>query len=315
MRSPSSRFGIAVVGLNPRGWHLLEQLGLRDDVLVTGAWDLDDALRLKASEQGWTSPDRLDTLLEQSATKGVAIAVPLSQRADLVRRCLSLGRHVLTEPPVAVSADAARELYDVAAARGCCLWAASPRRWDDDLLAAAAAVRSSRLGSLHAIRFSSAEWAPWARVANSGPPDEPRSTLDVLAPHIVDQLAQLTTANVSNLWVQPLRAEDGFLAVLTLANGVIVQLDVRRRSLAGLQAGWMLEGLRAGYRSRRTYTPTPDGEIVDEPVRCEPMPADALLREWLQRCQSGASDTAERQRGEWVAGVCEQLLQASADVS
>ena len=96
-----------------------------------------------------------------------------------------------------------------------------------------------------------------------------------------------------------------------LSDGAFVQFDLRRRSLAGLQTGWLLEGDCAGYHGLRVFTPTAEGEIVDESIRLEPLPGDPLLIEWLARCAAGAS-AGERDRGEWLAGVYERLSSALA---
>src|SRR5581483_7871077 len=141
--------------------------------------------------------------------------------------------------------------------------------------------------------------------------DEQRTTWDVLAPVILDQLAELTTAHVVDTFVQPFQNEDGFLALITLKGGTVVQLDLRRRSLVGLQTGWMLEGDRGGYARGRIYTPTNEGEIVDEAVSCEPVSRDGILTEFMTRCSNPTPDN-ERHRGEWVADLFVRLRNAAA---
>src|SRR5581483_2272908 len=206
-------------------------------------WDDDPARRSLAAQQGWNASDSFSALLHLPGVGGVALMCDARDRADLVEQCLTAGKHVFTEPPIATSRDEAARLYDLAGERGLCCWSGSPRRWDNDVLAARRAIQSGRLGELRAIRFTSAEWAPWANLSDHRG-DEQRTTWDVLAPVILDQLAELTTAHVVDTFVQPFQNEDGFLALITLKGGTVVQLDLRRRSLVGLQTGWMLEGDR-----------------------------------------------------------------------
>jgi hypothetical protein len=170
-------------------------------------------------------------------------------------------------------------------------------------------VQSGRLGTLRALRLTSAAWAPWARVAEPAPSDDLRSTCELIAPHVLDQLGELTQAEVVRVWTQPFPAENGFLAILTLSDGAVVQIDLRRRSLTGRQTGWLLEGDAGGYRGGRIYAPTAEGEIVDEGIRLEPAPPDPMIDEWLARCAAGAC-ASERARGERLAATYERLSAA-----
>lgn len=302
-------FAVGVAGLGPRGWHLLERFSLRDDVCIASVWDASPALRQQAEQQRWTARDSPDALYLEGTVHGVAITCGVAERAELIERCLIAGKHVLTEPPVAPSAHAAARLYDLSDERGVCLWAASPRRWEDDVRAARLTVRSGRLGELRALRLTSAEWAPWAQLGRSRPVEEARTTLELIAPHMLDQLGELTAADAIHVSATPFPSEHGFLAVLQLADGAVVHLDLRRRSLAGLQTGWLLEGESAGYRGLRLYTPTTEGEIVDEPVRVEPLPGDPLIDDWLARCRRRPSGS-DRARGVWQAAIYERLSTA-----
>lgn len=304
-------FAVAVAGLGPRGWHHLERLSLRDDVRIAAAWDPSLDLCTRARQQGWSTPASLESLVHDDAIDGVIVAAALAERADVVAHCLSAGKHVLVEPPVARSASDAARLYDLAAAHSVCLSAASPRRWEDDLRAARLAVRSGRLGALRTLRLTSATWSPGMAVATSDSFQESRSTLELLAPHVLDQLAELTSSELVRVWTQPFPNEDGFLAVLALADGAVVPIDLRRRSFTGRQTGWQLEGEAGGYRGGRIYTPTADGELVDEAIRLEPAPPDPLFDDWLARCATGAGAN-ERSRGEQLAAMYERLAAALA---
>jgi predicted dehydrogenase len=298
---------IAIAGLSPRGWHLAERIGLRDDAVVAAAWDASHELRTEALAQGWPTRDSLAALLHDAAIDGVIVTARLHARADLIACCLDARKHVLAEPPVADSSSA--RLYDLAEAGGVCLWAASPRRWEDDVRAARRAVESGRLGRLTALRLTSAAWAPWARVAEPAPSDDPHSTCELVAPHVLDQLAELTDEDIVRVWTQPFPSEHGFLAALTLADGAAAMIDLRRRSLTGRQTGWLLEGEAAGYRGGRIYAPTPEGEIVDEAIPLEPSRPDPLIDEWLARCALGAQGS-DRARGLRLATMYERLSAA-----
>ena len=79
--------------------------------------------------------------------------------------------------------------------------------------------------------------------------------------------------------------------------------------LTGRKTGWRLEGDTGGYRDGRTFTPTAEGEIVDEAIRLEPSTPDPLLEEWIARCAQRAA-ASERARGERLAAVFEKLTVA-----
>ncbi len=57
----------------------------------------------------------LDQMLDDGAVSGVAIAAPAPLHAEIANRCLSAGKHVLVEKPIALNLDDARRLIDVAA--------------------------------------------------------------------------------------------------------------------------------------------------------------------------------------------------------
>jgi predicted dehydrogenase len=303
---------IAVAGLGDRGWHQLERLSLRDDVQVIGVWDAESRLCNQARDAGYPGTETLAELVQRPEVAGVVLSVDLCDREECVADCLMAGKHVLVEPPLAPSLALAARLYDLAERYDVCCWAASPRRWEGDLLAAKQALQSGRFGALHAVRYASVEWAPWAQIADPPPDEEPRSTAELLVPHVLDQLGELVATEVVDVWVRPFPVEDGLLAILTFADGAVAQLDLRRRSHVALQTGWLLEGDRGGYRGQKLITPTVEGELVDETLQPEPPPRDPLLSEWFARCERGAM-LNERQRGEQLARLCERLRLASAE--
>lgn len=304
-------FGIAVIGLGPVGWHVCERVSLRDDAFLAAVWDVDPRRQQVAAEQGWPASAALADLWQASRVEGVIIDAPLTSRAPLVRQALAAGKHVLAEPPLAEHPTTAADLYATAAQQGVSLWCRSLRRWDEDFAAAISAFRSGRLGLLHTVRFLQAEWAPWAGMDEPDPADAAGETFARLVPPVLDQLSEFVELNPIDVWVRRLPISDGFVLELTLGHQTVVQIDLRRRALAALHTGWILEGHQGGYRGGRLFTLTPEGELIDEPVRTEPLPTDPWLAQWLRHCRSSLPP-AEALRGRQLVALFQRLREALA---
>ncbi|HET6161438.1 MAG TPA: Gfo/Idh/MocA family oxidoreductase [Dongiaceae bacterium] len=76
---------------------------------------IEDRARAVAAEIGAVSASSLDDLL--AAVDAVDVVTPPSHHAEVVRRCLQAGRHVLAEKPLGTRASEARDLATLAEAR------------------------------------------------------------------------------------------------------------------------------------------------------------------------------------------------------
>lgn len=321
IRSPARRgpelartqkpFGVAVIGLEPGGWYWCERIGLRDDASLAAVWDADPHRQRRALEQGWPLSFDLADIWSAPQVAGVIIRVPMADRAAFIGQALSAGKHVLVEPPVTTDRNTAGALYREAQRQGLCLWSASPHRWEEDLRAAKAAILSGRLGRLYFLRYQLWEWAPGAgKISTAGDPRrDSHNPGHHLLLRVLDQLGEFLELNIRNLRVRYLPFQQGFRCEISLEEQVLVELDLRSRSLVPLPTGWLVEGEQGAYHRGRLYTMTAEGEIVDEPVLIDTLPPDVWLAEWLARCQSPARDT-EAERSQKVLAVYEQFLKA-----
>jgi predicted dehydrogenase len=141
--------------------------------------------------------DDIETLLSDPAIELVVIATPSATHADLARRVLESGRHVVVEKPFALELPAARALVDLARTRGRIVSVFHNRRWDSDFLAVRAAIESGLIGPVvhfesHFDRFRPAPRDRWREDGSPG-----SGVWYDLGPHLVDQALLLFGAPVA----------------------------------------------------------------------------------------------------------------------
>jgi len=109
MRTPVS---LAVAGLGERGTSLLRALDDIGSAEVRWLCDQSPAAGLRGSRRAPYArvTTRFDDLLEDETLDAVVIATPAPARADLVRRALDAGKHVLVPPPLSLDAGEADDL-------------------------------------------------------------------------------------------------------------------------------------------------------------------------------------------------------------
>lgn len=160
----------------------------------------------------------------------IVIATPNDTHADLARRGLQAGKHVVVDKPFTVDLADARELAALGKAAGRVLSIFHNRRWDADFLTLADLIRLGELGRVtqfesHFDRFRPIprdRWRERAGVAGAG-------LWYDLGPHIIDQAlclfgrpqsiqADIATQRAGN------GAPDYFHAVLAYKDGLRVIL-------------------------------------------------------------------------------------------
>jgi predicted dehydrogenase len=112
--------GIAVVGYGYWGPNLLRNFFDTPDCRVVAVCDMSEA-RLGAVRQRHPSvvtTTDFEELLLDPAVDAIAIATPVHTHADLARRALRAGKHVLVEKPMTASSAEAEELVALADAEG-----------------------------------------------------------------------------------------------------------------------------------------------------------------------------------------------------
>jgi predicted dehydrogenase len=111
---------IAVVGLGYWGPKLLRNLvTMVGPTRVVAVEARDDRRREQAASfPGVRFEERYTVALEDPTVTAVVVATPVETHGLLARRALEAGKHVLVEKPVAGSSDEARELAELAEAKG-----------------------------------------------------------------------------------------------------------------------------------------------------------------------------------------------------
>ena len=112
--------GVAVVGYGYWGPNLLRNFFDTPDCRVASVCDMSEE-RLAAVRQRHPSvatTTRFEDLLVDPAVDAIAIATPVNTHADLARRALRAGKHVLVEKPMTTSSMEAEALVALADAEG-----------------------------------------------------------------------------------------------------------------------------------------------------------------------------------------------------
>lgn len=125
--------------------------------LETHVTSLDGADRL-AAEYGLTVAPDVDTLLDRVDV--VDIVTPSGTHAELVRRAIAAGRHIVCEKPLAPTAEEAAALVHEAAVAGVRLFPAHVVRYFGEYRRIKESIDAGRIGLLAVQRFSRAGAAP-----------------------------------------------------------------------------------------------------------------------------------------------------------
>ena len=275
MVGDSKTWRVGIVGLNPVGLFLLEQFRLIPGVCIAGVYDRDPSRCRLANEcvcPVWEHPS-------QALSAGDVDAVMLVDHvsSEFVVSAMKSGMHVVLDRPWTLSGPQVRGLVDLARGSSAQATFVCLRRWSSDFLAAAAAIKTGRIGTLRSARFVShemciaAESASWRFLAE-------------VAFTLSDQLLMLTESGVRHVFAERLHSpagtqNTGLIATLEFENGCVAQFDLQTQSRLSQRTGWMLEGVKGSFREDRLYEVTSDGEVIDEPLPCPTIPANGFVQE------------------------------------
>ncbi len=191
-----ARVAILGYGLAGRWFHgrlLAATPGLRVSAVVTGnperqaqaRADLPGVALHATPDELWAASDTVDVVVVATSTPS---HVPLASAA------IEAGKHVVVEKPLAPTAAQAREVVELAAARGVLLVPFLNRRWDSDHLTVQRLLRDGGLGTV--LRYESRfdRWRPRPRDGSwreELPGSEGGGVLLDLGAHLVDQALSL----------------------------------------------------------------------------------------------------------------------------
>jgi predicted dehydrogenase len=209
-----ANLSVGVVGLGRMGLHHVRCTGLAQGLSLAGACDVDPARRA-ALPNDVPFTTQADELFDRC--DAVVLAVPTDLHAELRRRALERGKHVIVEKPLARSAAECDELARVARAAGVVLGVGHVERWN---------------GAWRQIRpkISRPRFAEGHRLAGF----DPRGTeVDVILDLMIHDLDLVLDA----FGTEPTRVEGVGVAVMTdrvdIAN---VRLEFDGGALCGLTA-------------------------------------------------------------------------------
>ena len=212
----------------------------------------------EALAAAWPSARPVATLDEALADPAIGLAViatPNALHAPQARAALEAGKAVVIDKPFALDLAEARQVADLARARGLFLSVFHNRRWDADFLALKAELDSGRLGDVRTFESRFDRFRPQVR-DRWRERDEPGGGIwHDLGPHLIDQALALfglplgITCDLAVLR-EGGQASDWAHAVLRYADRrIILHADMTspapgpRFAVHGSRASWLKSGL------------------------------------------------------------------------
>jgi scyllo-inositol 2-dehydrogenase (NADP+) len=284
---------MGVAGLGRCGAFHVERLGLRDDFQVVALYDDCPAARERMEGPSRRIHATWREFLADREVELVLLATPPALHAELAIEALAAGKQVVVETPLGLNLAAADAVMAAGLRTGRTVSVAHTWRWDDDFLTARRVLAGGELGLPRAIKYINWHYNPRRRLGaaditkfSEGMPLRGMEAMhwrDLLGTgggvlwefgtHCFDQLLQLTGRLPQTVYARlsiPSReetaADDGFLAVLSFADGLVAHIEVNRAAAAPLATGWTIAGEAGSYFGFVQYSPNPDGEVVDVPI-------------------------------------------------
>ena len=184
------RLGIGIVGTgNIAGGYARDAL-THPEIRLVAATDLDPVRAAAfAKEHDCRAHASLDDLLADDAVDIVVNLTVHHAHYEVTKRALEAGRHVYSEKPLALNSSEARELVELAAARGLRLGCSPSTFLGEAQQTAAALIRSGRLGHVRAVYAE----VNWGRIETWHPAPAPFFDVGVLVDVGVYPLTLVTT--------------------------------------------------------------------------------------------------------------------------
>ncbi|HEX5825872.1 MAG TPA: Gfo/Idh/MocA family oxidoreductase [Candidatus Limnocylindrales bacterium] len=182
--------GIGIVGTgNIAGGYARDAL-THPEIRLVAATDLDPGRAAAfAATHGCRAHASLDELLADEDVDVVINLTVHQAHYEVTKRALEAGRHVYSEKPLALRSSEARELVELAAARGLRLGCSPSTFLGEAQQTAAALIRSGRLGTVRAIYAE----VNWGRIETWHPAPAPFFEVGVLVDVGVYPLTLVTT--------------------------------------------------------------------------------------------------------------------------
>lgn len=179
------RVGLAGYGYAGRVFHA-PLLRTTPGVVLTAVAS-GDAAKVRADLPDQPVVPDVAALVARDDVDAVVIATPNATHAPLAERALAAGKHVVVDKPFALDLEEARRMAAAARAAARVLAVFHNRRWDSDVLAIRAAIRSGVIGEVRHFESRIDRFRPevrrrWREMAGPG-----AGLWFDLGPHLLDQ--------------------------------------------------------------------------------------------------------------------------------
>jgi predicted dehydrogenase len=218
-----------------------------DDFAMAAVCDIDpERLKQAAERFACATYDDYHEMLRAEQLDLVCVVTRSDQHCEMTCDCLAAGVNVLVTKPWATNAAEAQRMIAAAADSGAKLLPWLPARWGSDLHRLKELLAENAIGKVFFIRrvvSSFGTRSDWQTERRYG-----GGYLLNWGPHIVDPPLVLMGSPAKSVYgrmkqtINPGDTEDLFMAVLTLADGTIVQAEFTIS--AEEMPGWVLQGDR-----------------------------------------------------------------------
>lgn len=304
---------LGIIGFGGMGCHHSEILKNCAEVCVTMVYDIDPVRMEEARRRGFATAESEAELLDSDNVDMVLIATPNDCHAEIARRAMKKGKHVLLEKPATVTSEEFLQLVELSRTCGVVLNVHQNRRYDGDYLAVRELVRASGVGEVYRIESNvvGANGIPgaWRKVKAQGG----GMVLD-WGVHLIDQMVFLYGRQVESVYcrcsdVYGEEVDDGFYAELAFRNGAVCCLTVDTNSFvtkprwqvfgyngSAEVPGWEQplkivrpacteatpQGIRAGNGFTKTMAPRPDSTVSEAVTELPSVPRDVFYRDMVR---------------------------------
>lgn len=228
-------YKLGMVGFGGMAGHHYTQLSKKNvPVEIGGVYDIKEDRMQAAREKGLKTYPSLDAMLSDPGIDIILIATYNTTHAELSKKALRAGKHVLCEKPVTVSSEELEDVMAVAKECGRVFGVDQNRRFNKDYILLRRALADGIIGTPYVIE---------SRVEGSrGMPEGWRCQKELgggmmldWGVHLIDQIMDLCPEKVTSVFckmysVNYPEVDDNFRLTLTFEGGLTAQIEVSTNS-------------------------------------------------------------------------------------
>ena len=236
--------GVAVVGYGGMGsWHTRHILN-SDVCELRGIWDINEARRNVATENGIHVYSSFEDLLSDESVEIVTVAVPNDMHKPLCIAALEAGKNVICEKPVTICLADLKDIIAVSERTGKLFTTHQNRRWDADFILMKQVYESGDLGEVFGIesRVQGSHGIPgdWRKEKEHG-----GGMLLDWGVHLIDQILQMVNdKKLGSLYcrfdhITNYEVDDGFKLDMYFVDGPTARIEVGTSNFISLPRYYM----------------------------------------------------------------------------